>query len=141
MQKENIHIPTSEALSRLKSAIQGKCHYLPLSRLEVILQNIDPHRRYFIQATRNPQKFLNIISSETIVTEESQIFSETTPIYGTFLPGRFTNLDGDKEIVDGSLDASAPAAALKSTFGNRFFSSAAISYTLVIYEPLAQILL
>lgn len=138
MQKKNIHIPTSEALSRLKSAIQGKCHYLPLSRLESILENIDPYRRYFIQATRNPQKFLNIIASETIVTEDSRVFSETTQIYGKFLPGRFTNLDGNKTIIPGTLDETTPAAALKSTFGNRYFTSASVSYTIVIYEPLAN---
>ncbi len=124
-----------ETLHKLKKAIHGKYNYIPLCRLDDILQHLNPCRRYFIQATRDPQKFLNIISSETIVTDDSRIFSETSPIYGKFTPGRFTNLTGDKTITDGTLDEATPAAALKSTFGNRYFADNSVSYTLVIYEP------
>lgn len=122
-------------IKELRAAIHGKCRHLPSSRLDFIIEKIDPARRYFIKATRCPQKFLNIISSENIVTEEMHVLSETTLIYGSFTPGRFTNLHGVKTIISGNLDACAPAAALKSSYGNRFFTSGTISYTLVIYEP------
>ena len=116
-------------------AIQGKCRHLPPSRLDHILDQIDPSRRYFIQATRNPQKFLNIISAENIITEDIHVISETTLIYGTFIPGRFVNLHGVKNITVGSINEQIPAAALKSTFGNRYFPNSSVSYALVIYEP------
>jgi len=120
---------------KLRKAIQGKCRHLPPARLDHIIGKIDPARRYFIQATTNPQKFLNIVSAENVITEDMHVMSETTLIYGSFTPGRFTNIHGSKTIVAGSIDENAPAAALKSSFGNRFFTSGALSYTLVIYEP------
>lgn len=134
MRKKTVSSSTREA-HPLRLAIQGKCQHLPPSRLNYILEKIDPFRRYFIQATRNPQKFLNIISAENIITEDSHVISETTLIYGAFTPGRFVNLNGVKNITAGSIEEQTPAAALKSSYGNRFFTSGAVSYTLVIYEP------
>lgn len=119
----------------LRMAIQGKCRHLPSSRLDHIIGKIDPARRYFIKATKNPQKFLNIVSAENVITEDIRVMSETTLIYGSFTPGRFTNIHGSKTIIAGSIDERTPAAALKSSFGNRFFTSEGLSYTLVIYEP------
>ena len=101
-----------------------------------IMETIDPNRRYFIQVTNNPQKFLNIISAETIQADGKQFVSDTTPIFGIFSPGRFMNLAGKKTILTGSINEQIPAAALKSSYGNRFMADKAVlSYTLVIYEP------
>lgn len=125
---------TSKA-HELRIAIQRRCHHLPPSRLDEIIAKIDPAQRYFIQTTKNPQKFLNIISSENIITDAMCVMSETTLLYGSFTPGCFTNLHGSKTITAGSMDKNTPAAALKSSFGNRFFARGKCSYTLVIYEP------
>lgn len=131
------HQTTSKKTQSLKKAILSICNNIPPSRLNCILEKIDTSRRYFIQATRNPQKFLNIVSSETIVTDDTRVLSETTHIYGDFIPGRFTNIQGTKHISHGSIAEQIPAAGLKSTFGNRYFPNDTISYTLVIYEPKA----
>ena len=129
----------SHASQQLRKAIQRKCLHLPACRLNKILESIDPNRRYFIQATTSPQKFLNIVTAETIQAEGTQFVSDTTPIYGTFSPGRFMNLQGNKTILSGSMDECIPAAALKSSYGNRFMENQSVlSYTLVIYEPAAH---
>ena len=128
----------SYATQQLRKAIQRKCSHLPASRLDKILEKIDPNRRYFIQVTNNPQKFLNIVTAETIQSDGTQFVSDTTPIYGAFSPGRFINLQGNKTLLSGTIDEGAPAAALKSSYGNRFLENQTVlSYTLVIYEPAA----
>lgn len=135
MQERTLNPSMLEKVQKLKLAIQGKCQHLPPSRLNQILSKIDPCRRYFIQVTKKPQKFLNIVSAENIISDGTHVISETTLLYGDFIPGRFSNLRGTKNIVLGSMDEQTPAAALKSTFGNRYFPNSSISYTLVIYEP------
>ena len=136
MQEKTLNQPMLERVQNLKVAIQGRCHHLPPSRLNQIITKIDPTRRYFIQATRNPQKFLNITAAESIDTADQKVISETTSIYGDFTPGRFVNRVGVKHIIAGKMDETVPAAALKSTWGNRYFPDATVSYTLVIYEPI-----
>ena len=135
LQKTTLNPSIPERVHTLKDAIRGKCNYLPQTRLERILKAVKPSRKYFIHVTRDPQKFLNIISSEAIVTQDIRFLSESSSIYGDFTPGVFSNLHGVKEIVPGRICEKTPAAVIKISFGNRFLPKAAVSYSLVIFEP------
>ena len=135
LQKTTLNPSMPERVHTLKEAIRGKCNHLPQHRLDSILKAVDPSRKYFIHATRDPQKFLNLISSESIVTKDIRFLSESSPIYGVFTAGTFSNLHGEKEIIPGRICEKTPAAAIKISFGNRFFPKAAVSYSLVIFEP------
>lgn len=100
--------------------------------LDCICKSINVNRRYFIKSTSSKQKFLNLVTRETIITKDTRAFSEVLPLYGVFKSPYFEKIGDQRFSIDGELETLRPAAAIKIRVGteNQRTSS---TYSLIIY--------
>lgn len=122
----------SERKAALRQAILRRAPGISSDNLDLICDSVNTSRHYFIKSTSKKEKFLNLVTRETIISEESYSFSEVLPLYGNFISPYFEKTGKKRDRKDGYLDSSFSAAAVKIRVGmdNRRFSA---TYSLVIY--------
>lgn len=125
-----------ERKEQLFRAIRGKCRFpVSAARLDYIATRLNLQRVYFIKATSDPNKFLNIATSEHIETKDKILLSQVFPLYGKFTPGYFVKTDRTANtLVFGAIDNQQEAAAVKITLTRLSCGMVSTTYTLVLYE-------
>lgn len=121
-----------ERKETLRQAILRRAPGISSDKLDFICESVNTNRRYFIKATSDIDKFMNLVTRETIITEGSYSFSEVLPLYGNFQSPYFEKAGDQRHAKDGNLDSSVSAAAVKIRVGmdNKHFSA---TYSLIIY--------
>ncbi len=128
-----IHLlPESERKFALRQAILRRAPGIPPDQISCICESVNTNRPYFIKPTTNKQKFLNLATRETIITENTRTFSEILPLYGNFKPPYFERVGERRLSKEGTMDPTLPAAAVKIRAGTEHQRSSA-TYTLIIY--------
>lgn len=100
--------------------------------VDCICESINVNRRYFIKSTSNKQKFLNLVTRETIITKDTRAFSEVLPLYGDFKSPYFEKIGEERYAIDGELVAFRPAAAVKIRVGTEN-QRTSTTYSLIIF--------
>lgn len=116
--------------------IRHKCKYrVSNTRLDYIVARLNLSRTYFIKATNDPFKFLNVATSEHIDTSDRHCLSQVIPIYGEFTPGYFVKTDlYTSHLVKSTMNTKKDAAALKTAVSYLPGGSVSATYMLVLYE-------
>lgn len=127
-------LPKSERKVALRKAILRCVPGIPSDFLDCICDSINPQRSYFIKSTTERQKFLNLVTRETIIGENVRTFSEVLSVYGRFQSPYFEKIGDKRQSIVGDLDISGPAAAVKIRAGieNR---RPLVTYSLIIFLP------
>lgn len=122
----------SERISSLRQAILRRAPGILPEHLDLICNSVNTKRRYFIKATSNIEKFMNLVTRELIISDDSRIISEILPIYGSFDAPYFEKIGTERRIVQGNFNSSVPAAAIKIRVGvdGNYLSS---TYSLIIF--------
>lgn len=121
-----------ERKAALRQAILRRAPSISADCLDKICESINVNRSYFIKATADKQKFMNLITRETIITEDVRAFSDILPLYGSFQPPFFEKSGCNRFCKDGFLDTTGPAAAVKIRVGSEKKRSS-VTYSLLIY--------
>ena len=131
-----LRLTDEERLDFLRRAIRRKSRYrISEERLDHILSCLNIHKPYVLKLTDRPEKFLNIITAELIVTDKNRVMSEIIPIYGSFTSGYFERLfSAPAKAGSGSIDDRFNAAAVKISLFQNGTDSAFVTYTLALYE-------
>ena len=124
--------PVSERKLALRQANLRRVPGISSVHLDFICESVNTNRRYFIKSTANKQKFLNLTTRETIITRDIRAFSEVLPLYGSFRPPYFEKIGESRTSMEGELDPSIPAAAVKIRAGMENQRSSA-TYSLILY--------
>lgn len=124
--------------NKLKRVIVSKISDVSDRNIDKILQSIDINKQYYIKATRNPRKFLNIITEEKVFGSDDCFTSTVEIIYGACVPGKFTKMCDEKSMMEGSLDHAVPAAAVKTIVESSQNKQKSVEHMLVIYEPMPK---
>lgn len=122
-------------VDKLKKVIRSKISDVSDSNIQTIIESVDINKQHYVKATRNPQKFLNIIVEEDVSSEEKNFKSSSRIIYGVCEPGLFINKSEHRWAREGRLDIRKPAAAVKSIISRDNNLAEKVEYLLVIYEP------
>ena len=117
----------------LRQAILRRSPNISSDCLNMICDAINIDRRYFIKSTNDKQKFLNLITRETIITEDVRAFSEILPLYGSFQSPFFEKIGEKRFYREGNLDITGPAAAVKIQVGSER-KRPSVTYSLLIYS-------
>lgn len=131
-----VKLSADERKEQLFRAVRGKCKFpVSTARLDYIATRLNLQRIYFIKATSDPNKFLNIATSEHIETKGKILLSQVFPLYGKFIPGYFVKTDtAANSPIAGTIDNLQEAAAVKITLSRLACGTISTSYTLVLYE-------
>lgn len=132
----NLHalhlLSKSEQIASLQQVILRRAPGISSKQLELICNSINTNRRYFIKSTTDKDKFMNYITREMIISDEKRMFSEVLPIYGQFQAPYFEKIGSDRRSVNGELDPSFSAAAIKIRAGIDNQRSS-VTYSLILY--------
>lgn len=130
-----IHLlPKSERKAALREAILRRAPGISSDCLDCICDSVNSQRSYFIKTTANKQKFLNLVTRETIIGDNVRSFSEVLPLYGCFQSPYFEKIGDKRQSREGDLDSSGPAAAVKIRAGTENKRSL-VTYSLIIFLP------
>lgn len=121
--------------NKLKRVILSKISDVSDNNIQTIIDSIDINRQHYIKATRNPRKFLNVVTEENVISVDECIKSNSVAIYGVFKPGVFVDNSGVRSMKEGSIDKEKPAAAIKSIVYRDKNDCEKVKHLLVIYEP------
>ena len=122
---------------KLREAILQKCRYISKDKVELLLDQINLNRMYFVKRTDSSKKFLNIITSEFICSPDRKLLSTTIPLLGDFQPGYFIQTVDKTEYRSGRLSENMLCAALKMSISS-WEGQITSTYSLIIYEPKLQ---
>lgn len=120
---------------KIKRVILSKISDISDGNIQTILGAISFDKQYYVKVTRNPKKFLNIVTEENVCRADGFVKSKSVVVYGDCIPGSFEECLGNRKVIQGTLDIASPAAAVKSIINNPNGKETA-EYILVIYEPM-----
>lgn len=116
---------------KLRTVILSKISDVSEENVQIICRKIDLNRQYYVKATRNPKRFLNLIVEENVErTNESQQ-SRCSFIYGNYIPSFFFEHNGVRRAREGWIDETLPAAAVKTVV-----TAEKTENFLIIFEPM-----
>ena len=121
---------------KLKNVILSKIPSVSDENIQTIFNSLDLNKQYFVKATRNPKKFLNMIVEEDVARPGECFSGQCLLIYGDFNPGRFEERNGERCFQEGRINQSSPAAAIKSVVFLEEGKRQKTELFLVIFEPM-----
>ena len=121
---------------KLKNVILSKIPSVSDENIQIIFNSVDLNKQYFVKATRNPNKFLNMIVEEDVARPGESFLGQCLLIYGDFNPGRFEERNGERCIRKGRINHYSPAAAIKTVVFSDDRSCQKTEFFLVIFEPM-----
>jgi len=122
----------NERIASFRQAIIRRAPGISSKQLELICNSVNTRRRYFIKATTKFEKFMNLVTRETVITDDTRIISEVIPIYGRFRSPYFEKIGANRRSATGEIDPLFSAAAIKMRAGldNQYSS---VTYSLILY--------
>lgn len=116
---------------KLRKVILSKVSDVSDENIQIICRNIDLNKQYFVKVTRNPKKFLKLIVEENVKRANEFQQGSCFYVYGKYIPGFFFEQDGIRQMREGWIDETIPAAAVKTVV-----TAEKTENILVIFEPM-----